>query len=118
MITSFAVPSLEKFSSVGVDDFPGEVRFCSGHIVLNLHRRALTLKVVNKADRPIQIGSHYHFIEANPYLVFDRQRAYGMRLNIPAGTAVRFEVLSNLIRLLAQILGPYLVSQIFCTSFP
>uniref|UniRef100_A0A0E0PS74 urease n=1 Tax=Oryza rufipogon TaxID=4529 RepID=A0A0E0PS74_ORYRU len=85
------VPSLEKFSSVGVDDFPGEVRFCSGHIVLNLHRRALTLKVVNKADRPIQIGSHYHFIEANPYLVFDRQRAYGMRLNIPAGTAVRFE---------------------------
>uniref|UniRef100_A0A0E0F549 Urease n=1 Tax=Oryza meridionalis TaxID=40149 RepID=A0A0E0F549_9ORYZ len=53
--------------------------------------KALTLKVVNKADRPIQIGSHYHFIEANPYLVFDRQRAYGMRLNIPAGTAVRFE---------------------------
>uniref|UniRef100_A0A453MAX0 urease n=1 Tax=Aegilops tauschii subsp. strangulata TaxID=200361 RepID=A0A453MAX0_AEGTS len=50
-----------------------------------------TLKVVNKADRPIQIGSHYHFIEANPYLVFDRHRAYGMRLNIPAGTAVRFE---------------------------
>lgn len=57
MITSFAVPSLEKFSSVGVDDFPGEVRFCSGHIVLNLHRRALTLKVVNKADRPIQVSA-------------------------------------------------------------
>uniref|UniRef100_A0A0D9XR88 urease n=1 Tax=Leersia perrieri TaxID=77586 RepID=A0A0D9XR88_9ORYZ len=85
------VPSLEKFSLVGVDDFPGEVRFISGCIILNLHRRALTLKVVNKADRPIQIGSHYHFIEANQYLVFDRQRAYGMRLNIPAGTAVRFE---------------------------
>ncbi|KAL5204671.1 hypothetical protein ABZP36_009542 [Zizania latifolia] len=85
------VPSLEKFSWVGVDDFPGELHFSSGRIILNLHRRALTLKVVNKADRPIQIGSHYHFIEANPYLFFDRRRAYGMRLNIPAGTAVRFE---------------------------
>jgi len=85
------VPSLEKFSGSDVEDYPGEVHFCSGRIILNLHRRALTLKVVNKADRPIQIGSHYHFVEANPYLVFDRQRAYGMRLNIPAGTAVRFE---------------------------
>uniref|UniRef100_A0ACD5X9I6 Uncharacterized protein n=1 Tax=Avena sativa TaxID=4498 RepID=A0ACD5X9I6_AVESA len=85
------VPSLEKFSGSDVEDSPGEVHFCSGRITLNLHRRALTLKVVNKADRPIQIGSHYHFIEANPYLIFDRQRAYGMRLNIPAGTAVRFE---------------------------
>ncbi|KAM3261774.1 hypothetical protein ACQJBY_052455 [Aegilops geniculata] len=85
------VPSLEKFSGSDVEDYPGEVHFCSGRIILNLHRRALTLKVVNKADRPIQIGSHYHFIEANPYLVFDRHRAYGMRLNIPAGTAVRFE---------------------------
>lgn len=85
------VPSLEKFSGSDVEDYPGEVHFCSGRIILNLHRRALTLKVVNKADRPIQIGSHYHFIEANPYLVFDRLRAYGMRLNIPAGTAVRFE---------------------------
>jgi urease len=62
MITSFAVPSLEKFSSVGVDDFPGEVRFCSGHIVLNLHRRALTLKVVNKADRPIQVSACGFFL--------------------------------------------------------
>lgn len=85
------VPSCEMFSGSDVDDFPGEVHFSSGRVILNLHRRALTLKVVNKADRPIQIGSHYHFIEANPYLVFDRQRAYGLRLNIPAGTAVRFE---------------------------
>ncbi|XP_078434036.1 urease isoform X2 [Wolffia australiana] len=54
-------------------------------------RKALILKVVNMADRPIQIGSHYHFIEVNPYLVFDRKRACGMRLNIPAGTATRFE---------------------------
>ncbi|KQK12406.1 urease [Brachypodium distachyon] len=85
------VPSHEIFSGSDADDSPGEVHFCSGRIILNLHRRALTLKVVNKADRPIQIGSHYHFIEANPYLIFDRKRAYGMRLNIPAGTAVRFE---------------------------
>ncbi|KAL6875740.1 hypothetical protein ACP4OV_013253 [Aristida adscensionis] len=85
------VPSLEKFAGSDVVDSPGEIHYNSGRIVLNLHRRALTLKVVNKADRPVQIGSHYHFIEANPYLIFDRQRAYGMRLNIPAGTAVRFE---------------------------
>nr|CAB3468150.1 unnamed protein product [Digitaria exilis] len=85
------VPSPENFSGGDVEDYPGEIHYSSGHIVLNLHRRALTLKVVNKADRPIQIGSHYHFIEANPYLVFDRERAYGMRLNILAGTAVRFE---------------------------
>ncbi|RCV21329.1 hypothetical protein SETIT_4G130600v2 [Setaria italica] len=85
------VPSPEKFSGGDVEDYPGEIHYSSGRIVLNLHRRALTLKVVNKADRPVQIGSHYHFIEANPYLVFDRERAYGMRLNIIAGTAVRFE---------------------------
>ncbi|KAJ1287393.1 hypothetical protein BS78_02G006900 [Paspalum vaginatum] len=85
------VPSPEKFSSGDIEEYPGEIHYSSSRIVLNLHRRALTLKVVNKADRPIQIGSHYHFIEANPYMVFDRKRAYGMRLNILAGTAVRFE---------------------------
>jgi len=85
------VPSPEKFSSDDVEEYPGEIHYSSSRIVLNLHRRALSLKVVNKADRPIQIGSHYHFIETNPYLVFDRKRAYGMRLNILAGTAVRFE---------------------------
>ncbi|KAK3119979.1 hypothetical protein QOZ80_9AG0678940 [Eleusine coracana subsp. coracana] len=85
------VPSPEKFSGLDIEESPGEIHYSPGRITLNLHRRSLILKVVNKADRPIQIGSHYHFIEANPYLVFDRQRAYGMRLNIPAGTAVRFE---------------------------
>lgn len=85
------MPSPEKFSSDDVEEYPGEIHYSSSRIVLNLHRRALSLKVVNKADRPIQIGSHYHFIETNPYLVFDRKRAYGMRLNILAGTAVRFE---------------------------
>ncbi|OAY71743.1 Urease [Ananas comosus] len=85
------VPSLEKFSGDEDDCFPGEVIFESGNITLNVGRGAVVLKVVNKADRPIQIGSHYHFIEANPYLIFDRRRSYGMRLNIPAGTATRFE---------------------------
>ncbi|KAJ1686165.1 hypothetical protein LUZ63_017555 [Rhynchospora breviuscula] len=85
------VPSLEKFTGNEDDLFPGELVLKSGNIVLNLGRRAVKLKVINKADRPVQIGSHYHFIEVNPYLVFDRRRSYGMRLNIPAGTATRFE---------------------------
>ncbi|XP_043703873.1 urease-like [Telopea speciosissima] len=59
--------------------------------MINAGRRTVILRVVKTADRPIQIGSHYHFIEANPYLVFDRERANGMRLNIPAGNAIRFE---------------------------
>ncbi|XP_073013004.1 urease [Typha latifolia] len=85
------VPSLEKFSGDQDDIFPGEVIYQHGDIILNMGRRAVKLEVVNKADRPIQIGSHYHFIEVNPYLVFDRRRAYGLRLNISAGTAIRFE---------------------------
>ncbi|XP_026402592.1 urease-like isoform X1 [Papaver somniferum] len=85
------VPSLDKFSDTEDDMIPGEILFATGDIVLNAGRPAITLKVVNTADRPVQIGSHYHFIEVNPYLVFDRRRAYGMRLNIPAGTAIRFE---------------------------
>ncbi|KAF3330940.1 urease [Carex littledalei] len=85
------VPSLEKFTGIEDDLCPGELILKSGNIILNLGRRSIKLKVVNKADRPIQIGSHYHFIEVNPYLIFDRRRSYGMRLNIPAGTATRFE---------------------------
>ncbi|XP_008807553.2 urease isoform X1 [Phoenix dactylifera] len=85
------VPSFDKFVQNVVDSHPGVLVFGSGKIVPNMGRKAVTLKIVNKADRPIQIGSHYHFIEANPYLVFDRRRAYGMRLNILAGTATRFE---------------------------
>src|SRR6185295_14340651 len=60
-------------------------------IVLNDGRDAVKLAVTNRGDRPIQVGSHYHFVETNRALVFDRGRAYGMRLDIPAGTAVRFE---------------------------
>jgi urease subunit gamma/beta len=70
---------------------PGEVVPAPGQIELNAGRAAISLRVTNLADRPIQVGSHYHFIEANPYLRFDRARAYGMRLDIPAGMAVRFE---------------------------
>jgi urease subunit beta len=70
---------------------PGEVIPASGEIELNSGATQITLEVANAGDRPIQVGSHYHFYETNPGLVFDRQQARGMRLDIPAGTAVRFE---------------------------
>ena len=70
---------------------PGEYQILEGDIELNVGRRTLTLKVANSGDRPIQVGSHYHFFETNDALAFDRTAARGMRLNIPAGTAVRFE---------------------------
>ncbi|MDG1073743.1 MAG: urease subunit beta [Methylophilaceae bacterium] len=70
---------------------PGEMKIDAGEITLNEGRETVTLHVSNKGDRPIQIGSHYHFFEVNEALVFDRQIAYGFRLNIASGTAVRFE---------------------------
>ncbi len=70
---------------------PGEILTDEGDHVINPGRRAITLVVQNTADRPIQVGSHYHFAETNGALGFDRQLAHGMRLNIPSGTAVRFE---------------------------
>lgn len=70
---------------------PGEYRIQDGEIELNADRRTVTLNVANSGDRPIQVGSHYHFFETNDALTFDRAAARGMRLNIPAGTAVRFE---------------------------
>jgi urease subunit beta len=70
---------------------PGELFIVEGDIELNKGRRTAMLTVANTGDRPIQVGSHYHFFETNPALKFDRQKARGMRLNIPAGTAVRFE---------------------------
>jgi len=70
---------------------PGEVSTCPGQIELNEGRPTITLVVANTGDRPIQVGSHYHFHETNPALAFDRDAARGFRLNIPAGTAVRFE---------------------------
>lgn len=70
---------------------PGEMLIEAGDIELNAGRPTATLSVANTGDRPIQVGSHFHFYETNPALQFDRQAAYGMRLNIAAGTAVRFE---------------------------
>lgn len=70
---------------------PGEVTTLPGDLIMNEGRESLTLTVSNTGDRPIQIGSHYHFFEANPALRFERDRARGFRLDIPAGTAVRFE---------------------------
>lgn len=70
---------------------PGEYFIDDGDIELNAGRELRSLKVANAGDRPIQVGSHYHFFETNEGLVFDRQKARGFRLNIPAGTALRFE---------------------------
>jgi urease subunit beta len=70
---------------------PGEMRIAAGEIELNAGRAAVTIAITNTGDRPIQIGSHYHFFETNEALRFERERAYGFRLDIAAGTAVRFE---------------------------
>jgi len=70
---------------------PGEIRVEPGDIELNAGRTTVTLSVANTGDRPIQVGSHYHFFETNAALAFDRKRARGFRLDIAAGTAVRFE---------------------------
>ena len=70
---------------------PGEIIAATGHITLNEGLEVTVLKLANTGDRPIQVGSHYHFYEVNEGLVFDREAAKGKRLDIPAGTAVRFE---------------------------
>lgn len=70
---------------------PGQLVVADGEIEINQGRETLSIKVSNTGDRPIQIGSHYHFYEVNEALEFDREKARGFRLNIPAGTAVRFE---------------------------
>ena len=70
---------------------PGEVKVAAGDIEINKGRKRVTLQVTNTGDRPIQVGSHYHFFETNAALAFDRAEARGFRLDIPAGTAVRFE---------------------------
>jgi len=70
---------------------PGEIQTKPGTLTLNAGRTTCKLRVENTGDRPVQVGSHYHFFETNPALRFDREKARGYRLNIPAGTAVRFE---------------------------
>jgi len=88
------VPDLARFAAAGEElgaRDPGAIYATAGTVELNAGRPVTTLRVTSLADRPIQVGSHYHFIEANPYLQFDRRKAYGKRLDIPAGMAVRFE---------------------------
>ena len=70
---------------------PGEVITKDEHIELNKDTKVTKIKISNSGDRPVQVGSHYHFFETNEYLIFDRELSYGKRLNIPSGTAVRFE---------------------------
>tara|TARA_B100002052_G_scaffold259864_1_gene252719 strand:+ start:122 stop:442 length:321 start_codon:yes stop_codon:yes gene_type:complete len=70
---------------------PGEIISERGEIELNLDKEVITVTVSNSGDRPVQVGSHYHFFEANKALIFDRETTLGMRLDIPAGTAIRFE---------------------------
>jgi urease subunit beta len=70
---------------------PGELKAAPGELALNEKRKTVSVQVTNSGDRPIQVGSHYHFYETNEALQFERKKAYGCRLNIAAGTAVRFE---------------------------
>ena len=88
---------------------PGEIFAASGEIVLNKDRPAISLTVANTGDRPVQVGSHYHFAETNPALSFDRHAALGRRLDIPAGTAVRFEPGQSREVLLVPYVGARLV---------
>jgi len=83
---------------------PGEILAEPGEIELNAGREAITIEVANTGDRPIQVGSHYHFFETNDGLSFDREAAYGMRLDIASGTAVRFEPgQTRTVRLIAYV---------------
>src|SRR6185295_8788890 len=85
------VPDVAVFKAADDDGEPGAVDVRDGEIELNAGRATAEVRVTNLGDRPIQVGSHYHFIETNAALKFDRAVAYGKRLDIPAGTAVRFE---------------------------
>ena len=85
------VPDFKIFAPAEASAEPGEMLVTKGEIQLNDGRTAVSVQVTNLGDRPVQVGSHYHFIETNAALRFDRAVAYGKRLDIPAGTAVRFE---------------------------
>jgi urease subunit gamma/beta len=85
------VPALSVFKPLPNEVEPGAMDILPGDLELNAGRETVSLPVTNLGDRPVQVGSHYHFIETNPQLRFDRAKAYGKRLDIPAGTAVRFE---------------------------
>jgi urease subunit gamma/beta len=89
--TNDAVDAAGRVDVVPTFRSAGEILPADGDVILNEGREPVQMKVTNRGDRPIQVGSHYHFVETNRLLVFDRAAAYGMRLDIPAGTAVRFE---------------------------
>jgi urease beta subunit len=89
---------------------PGEITSPDGNIELNPRLARTTVDVMNRGDRPVQVGSHYHFAEANPALLFDRESARGQRLDIPAGTSVRFEPGINRIVTLVPIGGDRIVA--------
>jgi urease subunit gamma/beta len=104
------VPDLEIFNGPPASLDPGEMFVSDGNVVLNAERETVSIAVTNTGDRPIQVGSHYHFIEANTALRFDRGTAYGKRLNIPAGTAVRFEPGETKTITLVEIAGNKVIS--------
>jgi urease subunit beta len=84
---------------------PGELRLADGEVELNAGRERLTLRVLNTGDRPVQVGSHVHFAQTNPALAFDRGQARGFRLDVPAGTSVRFEPGAELEVVLVALAG-------------
>mmetsp|Transcript_70066 Transcript_70066/g.154468 ORF Transcript_70066/g.154468 Transcript_70066/m.154468 type:complete len:873 (-) Transcript_70066:193-2811(-) len=98
-------PEYGLFGELEEDDVPGKVLAAEGSVELNAGRSLVELEVTNTGDRPIQVGSHYHFIETNKALVFDREKAYGRRLNVPSGSAVRFEPGDSKVVTLVEIAG-------------
>ena len=99
------VPALTDFTDAEATEPPGKYGVAEGEITLNEGREAIEMSVTNLGDRPVQVGSHYHFVETNAQLVFDRGAAYGRRLDIPAGTAVRFEPCESKTVMLVEIAG-------------
>jgi urease subunit gamma/beta len=99
------VPAVTDFADAEATEAPGKYGVAEGEITLNAGREAIEMSVTNLGDRPVQVGSHYHFVETNAQLVFDRGAAYGRRLDIPAGTAVRFEPGESKTVMLVEIAG-------------
>jgi urease subunit gamma/beta len=104
------VPALSVFRDDPAAPPAGEVTCAAGEIELNAGRATVTLDVTNLGDRPVQVGSHYHFVETNAQLKFDRTAAYGKRLDIPAGTAVRFEPGESKTVTLVEIAGRKIIT--------
>jgi urease subunit gamma/beta len=102
-------PDISIFKSAADEPVPGSTEIRDGEIELNVGRKTIELPVTNLGDRPIQVGSHYHFIETNAALKFDRGVAYGKRLDIPAGTAVRFEPGETKTVKLVEIVGKKII---------